>query len=147
MKNTLIGILLSTLTIFAPVKALLATISIFVMVDTLFALYVYIYVGEEKFKSNRLFNLAIKTFVYMGVIIMGFALDLFIFGGLFGIPHLIAKIMTLVFVYTEITSINEKSMKLGNKSIWLMIKELINKGKELKSDLSDVMDDEIKKEK
>lgn len=119
---------------------MLMTTGGFVMVDTLFAIYVVVKLnGWDGFKSNKLFNIAPKTFFYLFGIILGFCIDTFIVDGkIWGINLLISKLICFFFIYIEIKSIDETSMKLGNKSFWVIIKEMILKAKEFKKDLNEV---------
>jgi hypothetical protein len=143
MKSTLIGLFISLLTVLAPIKAFIIIISLFVVADTTLAIYTTIKLnGMVSFRSNKLFNVVIKTVFYMGGILLAFLLDTFIFGGvIMGISLLLAKGVTLLFSYIELKSLDETSMKLGNKSFWILLKELFAKGKELKADLGDIMKD------
>jgi hypothetical protein len=143
MKSTLIGLFISLLTVLAPIKAFIIIISLFVVADTSLAIYTTIKLnGMASFRSNKLFNVVIKTVFYMGGILLAFLLDTFIFGGvIMGITLLLAKGVTLLFSYIELKSLDETSMKLGNKSFWILLKELFAKGKELKADLGDIMKD------
>lgn len=143
MKSTLIGLFISLLTVLAPIKAFIIIISLFVVADTSLAIYTTIKLnGMVSFRSNKLFNVVIKTVFYMGGILLAFLLDTFIFGGvIMGISLLLAKGVTLLFSYIELKSLDETSMKLGNKSFWILLKELFAKGKELKADLGDIMKD------
>jgi hypothetical protein len=50
----------------------------------------------------------------------------------------LAKILTTIFIYTEIKSIDENSMKMGNRSLWTILKEITTKAKYLKKDINDV---------
>jgi hypothetical protein len=123
-----------------PILGLLIIISIAVGFDTLFAIYVAIkQKGIKAFKSTKLFNIVVKTFFYMGSIVFAFLLDHFILGGkLFDIPYFISKLITIVWLYIEIKSIDETSMKLGNKSLWVIFKELLSKAKDLKKDINEI---------
>lgn len=72
---------------------------------------------------------------------MAFLVDKFILNGsLFGIGFLLAKTMTSFWCYIEIKSLDESSMKLGNKSFWVLLKEMIEKLKGLKKDLNELID-------
>jgi hypothetical protein len=144
MRDYIIYLLLSALVILSPVKMFLIIISLFVLFDTIFAIYTTIKLnGLSSFRSNKLFNIVIKTFFYMGTIMLSFLIDKSIFEGvIFGVNLLLVKCLTLLFCYIELKSIDETSIKFGNKSIWVLIKELINKGKELKKDLEEVINDD-----
>lgn len=148
MKEYLLALAISALTVIAPVKAFIITIALFVISDTTLAIYWTITKnGLQSFKSSKLFNVVVKSFFYMTAILLAFLIDTFIFEGvLLGIKLLMTKAITLLFVHIELVSINETSMKLGNKSIWLLFKELFNKGKEFKKDLNDIIEEPKKKE-
>ena len=116
----------------------------FVLADTIFAIYVVVKLsGWQAYKSNKLFNIAPKTFFYLLAICLGFCIDTFIVDGkIWGISLLISKLICFFFIYIEVKSIDETSMKLGNKSFWVIIKDMILKAKSLKKDLNEVTKDE-----
>jgi len=136
--KTLSLFLLSILTLLTPVKMLILIITLFVAIDTIYGIYYTIKKrGLKSFKSNYLFNIVIKTFFYAGSIILLFLIDKFIFGGLlFGIEFLLSKSITILWCYIEIKSIDETSMKMGNRSIWIIAKEAIAKYKDIKKDIT-----------
>ena len=140
--KTLIIILTTFFIFITPILGLLALISFAVLFDTIFAIYVSIKLkGINSFKSTKLFNIVVKTFFYMGSIIFAFMIDKYILEGkLFDIPFLISKVLTFVWVYIEVKSIDETSMKLGNRSLWVIVKEIISKGKDLKKDINEIKD-------
>lgn len=148
MKEYLLALGISVLSVLAPIKAFIILISLFVISDTAFAIYWTVKTnGWSSFRSNKLFNLVIKSFFYMATIMLAFLVDTFIFeGALLGIKLLLTKSITLLWIYIELVSINETSMKLGNKSIWVLFREMFAKGKEFKKDLNDVIEDDKKKE-
>lgn len=148
MKEYLLALTISVLSVLAPIKAFIILISLFVVTDTAFAIYWTVTKnGWKSFRSNKLFNLVIKSFFYMATIMLAFLVDTFIFeGSLLGIKLLLTKAITMLWVYIELVSINETSMKLGNKSIWVLFREMFAKGKEFKKDLNDVIEDDKKKE-
>jgi peptidoglycan biosynthesis protein MviN/MurJ (putative lipid II flippase) len=123
-----------------PIKGLLLLVSFAVAFDTLFAIYVSIkQKGINSFKSTKLFNIVVKTFFYMSTILFAFLIDTYIFDGkVLDISNLISKIVTFIWLYIEIKSIDETSMKLGNKSLWVLFKDLISKAKDLKKDINEI---------
>lgn len=143
MKETLLAFFIAALTIIAPIKAFIFIIILFVFGDTSLGIYATIKLnGLNSFKSNKLFNFVIKSFFYMGGVLLAFLIDKYIFGGeILGIKLLMAKSMTLLFSYIELKSLDETSIKLGHKSIWILFKEMIGKGKDLKEDLSGFIDE------
>ena len=77
----------------------------------------------------------------MSTIVFSFLIDKYIFEGkILDISYLISKIITFLWLYIEIKSIDETSMKLGNRSLWVILKEIINKGKSLKKDINEIKD-------
>jgi hypothetical protein len=143
MKEYLFALFISALTVIAPAKAFVVTIALFVLSDTALAIYWTVSTkGWSSFKSSKLFNIVVKSFFYMSAIMLAFLVDTFIFeGSLLGIKLLITKGITLMFCWIELKSIDETSMKLGNKSIWVHFRELIGKSKDIKKDLNDVIED------
>lgn len=82
----------------------------------------------------------------MGAILLAFLVDNFIFEGvILNVKLVLTKAITLLFCWIELVSLNETSMKLGNKSIWVHFKDLFAKGKEFKKDLGEIIDKDDKK--
>lgn len=123
-----------------PIKGMLLLISFAVGFDTLFAIYVSIkQKGISSFKSTKLFNIVVKIFFYMGAILFAFLIDTYIFEKkLLDIHYLISKIVSFIWLYIEIKSIDETSQKLGNKSLWVIFKDLIAKAKDIKNDINEI---------
>lgn len=116
---------------------------LFIFSDTVFGIYTSIKLGGVgTFKSHKLFNVVIKSFFYLTTIIMAYLIDKYILvGSVFGIDYLLAKVLTFFWIYIETKSLDESSMKLGNKSFWVLLKELINKLKSVKKDLNELIED------
>lgn len=138
--KTISLLLLSCLTVLAPIKGLIILLTLLVGADTIFGIYAAVKLGgKNKFKSTKLFNIVVKTFFYVGSLVVVFLADLYIFGGsIYAIPFLLSKITALFWFYIEVKSIDETSMKLGNKSLWVIIVEIIKKAKQFKQDLNDI---------
>ena len=123
-----------------PIQGLILTMILFISLDTITALYVTIKLkGWKSFQSTKFFNIVVKSFFYLASIILAFTIDNYIFdGSVMGIKLLLAKSMTAVWVFNEIKSCDENSVKLGNKPFFDMIKELLSKMKQLKKDLNEI---------
>lgn len=136
MKN-IMAFLTVLMTFLAPIQALLLLMIGFIVIDTLLAIYATIKIhGMASFKSNKLFNVVVKSFFYCSSIIMAFAIDQYIMGGtLFGVEMLLSKAMSIFWIYIEVKSIDETSINLGNRSFWVIIKEMIAKIGKLKTDI------------
>lgn len=123
-----------------PIQGLILTMILFISLDTATALYVTIKLnGWKSFQSTKFFNIVVKSFFYLFSIILAFTIDNYIFeGSTMGVKLLLAKSMTAVWVFNEIKSCDENSVKLGNKPFFEMIKNLLGKMKELKKDLNEL---------
>lgn len=122
-----------------PISGLLLTMVAFVVLDTTIGIYVSVKLkGWSSFKSTKFFNLVVKSFFYLASIIMAYFLDKYMLEGSFmGVKLVLAKAMTAVWIFNEINSCDENSIKLGNKSVWVLSRNLINKLKTLKKDLNE----------
>ncbi|OXA85194.1 hypothetical protein B0A73_17750 [Flavobacterium hibernum] len=130
-------------TFLTPIAGLLWLMMLFVLLDTAFGIYASIKLeGLKSFKSHKLFNIVVKLFFYLMTIIMSFLINKHLLNEtLFGIKYLIPKVVTALWIYIEIKSIDESSIKLGNKSFWVLLKEMIDKLKGIKSDLNELIED------
>lgn len=148
MKDMLIAVLVAMVTVLTPIVPFVSLVGLFVLLDTFLGIYVTIRIkGLKFFRSNKFFNVIIKGVYYGLGIIMAFLIDTNIFGGsLLGVDLLSTKIVSLLCLYTEIKSIDENQIKLGNASLWQQLKDMIKKGKEIKKDLGELIDDDKKEE-
>ena len=122
-----------------PVMPLLLIMIGFIMLDTITAVYVIIKIeGKKHFRSHFLFNIVPKSFLYLSSILMAFLLDKFLVepSAILGIAFFLSKGMLIFWSYIECVSINENSMKLGNRSFGVVLKEILSKIKGLKKDLT-----------
>ena len=134
-------ILVAVITFLTPIKGLLIITGLAVMLDTVFAIYTTIKLnGWKSYQSTKLFNIVVKTFFYFGTIILAYAIDIILIDNhqLFGTDLLIAKLVTVFWLYIEVKSIDETSQKLGNESFYFIIKNLITKVKALKKDINEI---------
>lgn len=122
--------LLAILTFLAPIKGLLILLVCFIVFDTLMAIYVAVKnKGWKAFRSALLRKgMTSKIFLYLGTVILAFLVDIHIMGGsAFGIEHLLSKGLSAIYCYSEIKSMDENSMKLGNRSFFVISKEFFKK--------------------
>lgn len=136
-----LGIIFTFLT---PIHGMLMTTGGFVVIDTIFAVYVAVKLGGwDAFRSGKLWNFCPKTVFYLSGVLLGFLVDTYLLDGkIWGISLLVCKFVCFLFIYIEIKSIDETNMKLGRKSFWVVLKELIAKIKEVKTDINDLKKEE-----
>ena len=131
------------LSFISPIYGIISLLSMAVFADTIFAIYATIKTnGINSFQSNKLFNLAIKTFFYMGSLLLAFTIDTVIISSntMFGIDLLFSKAVAVLWIYIEVKSIDETSIKLGNKPLLTLIKEIIGVFTKLKKDMTGLKD-------
>lgn len=123
-----------------PIQGLLLTMIGFIVLDTVIGIYVTVRLnGWGSVQSTKFFNLVVKSFFYLFSVIMAFLVDKFVFDGrIMEVSFLLAKSMTCVWVFNEIKSCDENSMKLGNRSFFEIVKSLITTAKDLKKDLNEI---------
>lgn len=131
------------ITFFSPIIGMILTLLCFIGADTLIGIYCTIKLhGIKSFRSTKLFNSVVKTFFYIGAVMSMYAVDVFILGGtLMGMKHALSKIFCVFFMYIEFKSIDETSMKLGNRSVWVIFKEMINRLQRLKKDIKEIKEE------
>ena len=128
-------------TILAPIKGLLLVTGITVFLDTIFAIYTTIILnGWRSYQSTKLFNIVVKSFFYFGSIVLTFFIDTHIVGTnlIMGIDLFLSKVITIFWLYIECKSIDETSQKHGNKPFYVIIKNILEKAKELKKDINGI---------
>jgi hypothetical protein len=147
MKSTIITILGVAGTFFIPLIPLLLTMIAFIALDSLTAIYVSWKInGRSSIKSHYFFAIVPKTFLYCSTIQLGFLLDNFLIGsnGLLGVKLALCKAMLFIWTVNEISSLNENSMKLGNRSFWVIISDTFSRLKGLKKDLDSLKGEDNK---
>ena len=124
----------------APIQGIILMLISFILLDTIVGIYTSIKLnGRKYFSSNKLFNIVVKSFFYVMSVVLVLMLDKFIFGGkVFGVPYLLSKGMSIFWIYIEIKSLDEHSIKLGNQSFWVLIRDLIKKVMSIKTDIKKI---------
>jgi hypothetical protein len=137
------GIVVSIITFLTPILGFLSLMGIMIFADTVFAMYVAYTTGEgiKSLTSDKFFNIAPKVFFYLGSIILAFACDyLFVGdGSIFGVTLLGTKAVSFAFIANEVKSMNETYIKKFGKSMYVTIKEYYSTIKNIKKDISDLI--------
>lgn len=128
------------ITFITPIYGMLALMTVSVYLDTFFAVYYTLKVkGRKGFTSHKLFNIVPKLFMYLGCIFVSFLVDKYLLDGeIYEIKLLVTKLVTAMFVYIEVKSIDETSQKLGNKPFIEIVKGFFSKIKGFKKDLNEI---------
>jgi len=140
--NLLKPILFSILTFFVPIQGLLLLLIFMVSLDTLTAIYVSVRLkGIKSFRSALLRKgMTAKIFLYLGSVMLAYMIDIHVLGGsTFGISHLLSKGLASIWTYAEIKSMDENSMKIGNRSFFVIVKEFFKKITGYSKDIKDIL--------
>jgi hypothetical protein len=136
-------LLMTILTFLAPIKGLIILLICFILFDTIMAVYVSIKIkGIKSFRSALLRKgMTSKVFLYLGSVVIAFLVDMYVMGGsIFGIQHLLSKGLTSIWCYAEVKSCDENSMKLGNRSFFVIVKEFFQKMTGYKDDIKKIIE-------
>ena len=132
---------LTIATFLTPIKGLLIITGMAVLLDTIFAIYTTIRLnGWKSYQSTKLFNIVVKSFFYLGSIVIAYFIDTHIVekNTIFGINLLISKATTIFWLYIELKSIDETSQKLGNKPFLDIVNGIVKWLKSLKKDINEI---------
>jgi hypothetical protein len=112
-----------------------------VLLDTIYAIYVTIKKdGIKTYRSGKLFNIVPKLFLYLGSVLLSYSFSVYIIGtDLFGIKDLLPKLITSLFIYIEVKSIDETYVKMHGTSLSKIAISIVGKLKNLKKDINDVI--------
>jgi len=106
------------LVLISKVIGLIFLVCLITFIDVAMGLYLVRKLKEELFSWNRFFEGFLKMILYTFFIILSYLISYFIFDGkLFGIEYLTPKIIAILFVILEASSIDRKRVKLGKKPI------------------------------
>jgi hypothetical protein len=145
IANVLHSVLLTLLVFLNPIAGVILTVISFVFIDTAFA-YWRVKTAKAKWTSRKLrVGLISKCITYVSLIILFFLMDKFILNSLFvnlvKIDYFMTKLLSLVFIFIEFTSIDESYTIVKGKSIFTSVKELIGKANDIKNDLKNFNED------
>lgn|SRR5574343_221676 len=136
-KTEVVFLVVSFFTFLTPITGMVLLVNCAVGLDT--AAGVYIARKNNNYQSDKLFNIVVKSFFYMGTILLAFLIDNFIFDKkLFDIAYLCSKSASMFWIYIECKSLDEKSQKLGNRPVYEIISNFIKKVKNIKQDINEI---------
>jgi len=136
-------LIFTILAFFTPIQGLLLLLISFVTIDTIMAIFVSIKMkGIKSFRSALLRKgMTAKIFLYLGTVILAYMVDMYVMGGsTFGIQHLLSKGLSSIWCYGEIKSMDENSMKLGNRSFFVIVKDFLKKVTGYKDEIKKIVE-------
>ena len=120
MKNYLHGLVISALSVLAPIKAVLITVGILIFADMITGILAARKRGEQ-ITSAKIRNSVTKCLVYQSAVITGFLVQTYLLQGFIPIVNIVASLIGL----TELTSFYENLNTIKGGNIFKKIIELL----------------------
>jgi hypothetical protein len=140
MKTYLNYILTGLVLFFAPIQGLLIAVGIGIFLDTFTGVFKSIKLnGWVSIRSRRLSHVISKMLLYQLTIIMLYIIDKFLLNEFvtqhFTIQFMFTKLVAILLIFIELVSIKENIEAALKIDIWKMLKNLLNRAKEVKEDI------------
>lgn len=138
MKTILNYLLISFFLFFAPIKGLLIAVGVSIALDTIFGIFKAIRI-KEQISSRRMSNIVSKFVLYEMAILLLYAIDNFLLGEFFKIwfqiDNFFTKVVAIILIFIEMTSIKENFEVAFNVNIWKLLKTTIQRAKYIKNEI------------
>jgi len=136
-------ILASIVLLFAPIYGLLISVGAAIILDTFTGIFKSIKLeGFQSIKSRKLSNIVSKLLLYEICILFLFLIDKFLLNEFiirsFGIEYMFTKICAILLIFVELVSIKENIESAFKIDLWVMIKKILSRAKEVKSDIDEI---------
>jgi hypothetical protein len=143
MKSFLNYIVTGFILFLTPIQGLLIAVGIGIALDTFTGIFKSIKLnGLKSIRSRKLSNVISKMLLYQVTLILLFLIDKFLLNEFvqlhFTINFMFTKLVAIVLLFIELTSIKENIEEALNIDIWKMLKNLLNRAKEVKSDINEI---------
>jgi hypothetical protein len=140
MKTYLNYLITGLVLFFAPINGLLIAVAFGIMLDTFTGIFKSIKLnGLKSIRSRKLSNVISKMLLYQVSIISLYCIDKFLLNELvnlhFSTQFLFTKLVAIILVFIELVSIKENIEEALNVDIWKMLKNLMKRAKEVKTDI------------
>lgn len=145
MKSYINYILTGLALFFAPIQGLLIAVGMAIALDTFTGIFKSIKLnGLKSIRSRKLSNIVSKMLLYQITLILLFVIDKFLLNEFaqlhFSIQFMFTKVVAIVLIFIELVSIKENIEEALKIDIWKMLKNLLNRAKEVKSDINEIKD-------
>lgn len=133
----------SILLLFAPIYGLLLAVASAIILDTFTGIFKSIKLnGWSSVRSRKLSNIVSKMLLYEVCIVFLFLMDKFVLNEFikhaFGFDFMFTKICAILLMFIELVSIKENIEEAFNIDIWALLKKLLNRAKEIKTDINEL---------
>lgn len=143
IKSEILTLLTIVMAFFMPISGILFLILFLILADTITGIWKARKL-KEKITSRKLSAIVSKIVLYECAVIMLYLVDYWILNDIvikfFSVSLLVTKITALTLCSIELISISENYKAIYNINIWQSLKNILNRGAELRDDI-----DKIKK--
>ena len=143
MKSYLNYILSGLILFFAPIQGLLIAVAFGIFLDTFTGIFKSVKLtGWRSIRSRTLSNIVSKMLLYQITILLLYVIDKFLLNEFiklhFTIEFMFTKLVAILLIFIELVSIKENVESALKIDIWKMLKNLLNRAKEVKSDINEI---------
>lgn len=143
MKSYLNYLLSGLILFFAPIQGLLIAVAFGIFLDTFTGIFKSVKInGWRSIRSRTLSHIVSKMLLYQITILLLFVIDKFLLNEFvklhFTIDFMFTKLVAIVLIFIELVSIKENVEEALKIDIWKMLKNLLNRAKEVKSDINEI---------
>lgn len=141
MKTYAFYIGTSLLMFFAPIVGILVAVGVAIALDTILGIAKAV-ILKDKVTSRKLSNIVSKFILYQSAILLLYTIDKFLLGEFFriwfSIPFFFTKIVAIVIIFIELTSMKENFEAAFKIDIFQKLKALLRRSKELKDGIDEL---------
>lgn len=143
MKSYLNYIFSGLILFFAPIQGLLIAVAFGILLDTFTGIFKSVKMnGWCSIRSRRLSHIISKMLLYQTTILLLYVIDKFLLNEFvklhFTIDFMFTKLVAILLIFIELVSIKENVEEALKIDIWKMLKNLLNRAKEVKDDIDEI---------
>ena len=143
MKTYLNYIFSGLILFFAPIQGLLIAVAFGIFLDTFTGIFKSVKLnGWRSIRSRILSNIVSKMLLYQTTILLLYVIDKFLLNEFvklhFTIDFMFTKLVAILLIFIELVSIKENVEAALKIDIWKMLKNLLNRAKEVKADINQI---------
>lgn len=143
MKSYLNYLLSGLILFFAPIQGLLIAVAFGILLDTFTGIFKSVKMnGWCSIRSRRLSHIISKMLLYQTTILLLYVIDKFLLNEFvklhFTIDFMFTKLVAILLIFIELVSIKENVEEALKIDIWKMLKNLLNRAKEVKDDIDEI---------
>lgn len=145
MRIYILNILAGLLLFFAPIQGLVIVVGLIVLLDTFTGVFKSVKLkGWYSIRSRILSNVISKMLLYEMCILVLFPIDKFLLNDLLihlmSVKYFATKILCIVVILIEGTSIKENIEEALNINIWKILKSIMQRAKDIRHDINEIKD-------